>query len=133
MPLVLSFKDFNYGAYFRNKLECFSLASLFQPCLMLAGQARAYLSEAPLSYSVLGRAPDLAHKHQIMLEKLARDEHSALTRKISKLITKSFQTFCSDWKVTATAAPEGDRRKKINFLVKGSTKSQQSSKITETL
>ncbi len=51
---------------------------LFQPSLMFVGKSGAYPSEAPVGCSTLVSAPDLTHKHQTWVEKLARDKHSSL-------------------------------------------------------
>jgi hypothetical protein len=40
----------------------------------------AYLSEAPFSYSTLGKAPGLTHKHYTRLKRLFRDKRSSLFR-----------------------------------------------------
>ncbi len=52
----------------------FVLGKPFQPSLMFAVKAGAYLTEAPFRCSTLGQAPDLTHKHQTRLERLAKQE-----------------------------------------------------------
>ncbi len=51
----------------RNKLECLSLASPFQPSLMYMGKAGAYLNGAPEINSTLEEAPGFGHKHYTRL------------------------------------------------------------------
>ncbi len=53
----------------------------FQPSLIFAGNAGAYLSEAPFRSSTLGYDPALNSKHYTRLEKLVTDKHSSLLGK----------------------------------------------------
>ncbi len=48
----------------------------FQPSLMSAGKAGAYMSEAPFRCYTLGQALGLTHEQQTRLERLAKDKHS---------------------------------------------------------
>ena len=60
----------------------------FQPSLMNADKAKAYLSEAPFRCST----PGLTCNHYTRLEKLARDKHSSLLQKSVIYRQKSFIT-----------------------------------------
>jgi hypothetical protein len=62
----------------------------FQPSLMFVGKAGEYPSEASFRCSTLGWAPDLAHKHQTRLERLARDKHCSLLQKTVNYGCKKF-------------------------------------------
>jgi hypothetical protein len=60
--------------FFRNfqKIHNIVPGKLLKPSPMFVGKAGAYPSEAPFSYSNLGQAPGIAHKHSARLEKPAR-------------------------------------------------------------
>jgi hypothetical protein len=57
---------------------------------MFAGKVGAYLSEALLRCSTLGKAPGLSHEHQTKVERLARDKHSSLLRNFGNYGPKKF-------------------------------------------
>ncbi len=63
-----------------------------KPSLKFAGKARAYLSEESLRCPSLGQAPGLTSKYQTILERLARDKHSCLLRKLVNYVQKCFIT-----------------------------------------
>ncbi len=63
-----------------NKLECSSMTKLFQPSVILASKAIAFLNGAPEKCSTLGQAPDLTYKYYTRLERPAKDKHSSLLR-----------------------------------------------------
>ncbi len=71
----------------------FVTGKLFQPSLMFAGKAEAYLSEVTLRCSTLGETPGFTHKHQTRLEKLARDKYTTLLQTFINYGQKSFITF----------------------------------------
>ncbi len=73
-----------YKTFYGRKLRLFIISQsvchwqAFQPNLMFAVKAGAYLSKAPFRCSTLGQDPGLTHKHQTRLERLASDKHSSL-------------------------------------------------------
>ncbi len=56
----------------------FFLGKAFQPSLMVAGEAKAYPSEAPLRCSTLGWFAALPANISPGCERLAREKHSSL-------------------------------------------------------
>ncbi len=53
----------------------------FQPSIMFAIKAGAYMNESPFRCSTLGYAPGLTHKHLTRLERVAKNKHSSLLQK----------------------------------------------------
>ncbi len=96
----------------RNKLECLSLESVYQPCLKFATKSTVYLSVAVERCSTPRQATDLRHIHQIRLERLARDKHSSLLRKLVNYGRKKFYEI-------------GPRCKQTQLLVAGTRASIQ--------
>ncbi len=88
-PEACIIKHFTAVIYGFCNMLVFFPGKPFQPSLVFASKARAYLSEAPFTYSTLeyGYAPSLTNKHKTRLERLAREKHLLITNvtRISKL------------------------------------------------
>jgi hypothetical protein len=75
--------------YFCNLIVVVPCKS-FQPSLLFASKAGAYLVEAPLSFYTLLHATVLTHKHWSRLDRLAKDKRSSLLLKFENYGRKKF-------------------------------------------